>query len=316
MPHPTQVFIQLSWIDTQVSIDPSGTGMHQREQLEQELLALQDDRTLTLHSFKRQLDDLKQKVVSIQNRDPGQSHSTNESAQEKFSDAVKVACRRIERESTDAKQQKAAELIRMGLLRMDELVVKPVIHDFHVQISHLLNRFVPPKADASAESETQEPKSKRLKTVIEHGESLALLVRELPSHLALQVLQHKYKIPGPADGEPVKKSGKVFNRPRPAWWMCKNCCEFGHDEEECTNDPDPDRQSKFEEHRAKHRAHQAKKAQRKQAHARHENDKDAVPIQQSNNTRKNNIQVQIADHQANASRVIRGMPYPFRSVDM
>jgi hypothetical protein len=70
--------------------------------------------------------------------------------------------RRIEKESSDAKQQKAAELIRLGLLRIDEMVTKPVIHDFHVQVAHILNRFVPPntsKATAS-ESETQEPKSK------------------------------------------------------------------------------------------------------------------------------------------------------------
>ena len=162
MPHPLQALMQISWIESQVSVDPCGTGMHQREQLERELLELEKDQTLTLHCFKRLLDKLKQKVVSIQNRDPGQSHSTNSSAQEKFSDAVKVACHRIEKESSDAKQQKAAELIRLGLLRIDEMVTKPVIHDFHVQVAHILNRFVPPntsKATAS-ESETQEPKSK------------------------------------------------------------------------------------------------------------------------------------------------------------
>ena len=77
MPHPVKALLQLSWIEAQVSVNPGGKGMHQREQLEQELLALQEDTTLTLHSYKQLLDDLKQKVISIQNRDPGQSHSTN-----------------------------------------------------------------------------------------------------------------------------------------------------------------------------------------------------------------------------------------------
>ena len=321
MPHPTQAFMQLSWIDTQVSIDPSGTGMHQREQLEQDLLALQEDRTLVLHSFKRLLDDLKQKVVSIQNRDPGQSHSTNESAQEKFSDAIKVACRRIERESTDAKQQKAAELIRMGLLRMDELVAKPAIHDFHVQVSHLLNRFVPPNADVPVECETQEPKLKRTKTTMESGDSLALLVKGLPGHLALQVLKHAYNIPGEIDADTAKKNGphhqrnKVPKKSRPAWWMCKNCCELGHDESDCTNDPDPDSESKFEDHLAKCRADQAKRAQRKQAHARHMQDKDAMSIadRKHRNTRKDDTQLSDSEHQANACRQTTN--FPFRSID-
>ena len=83
--------------------------MRQRELLEQELIALKSNMSLNLHDLKRMLDDLKQKVVSIQNRDPAESHSTNTSAQEKWSDAAKVICRRIERESQDDSHQKAAE---------------------------------------------------------------------------------------------------------------------------------------------------------------------------------------------------------------
>ena len=302
MPHPTKALMQLSWIDTQVSVDPCGTGMHQREQLEQELLSLQEDNTLTLHSFKQLLDDLKQKVVSIQNRDPRQSHSTNESAQEKFSDALKVTCRRIERESKDAKQQKAAELIRLGLLRIDELVVKPAIHDFHVQVTHMLNRFVPPKTSSS--SETQEPASKRVKTECS-GDSLALLVKDLPDNLALQVLKHACKIPGrSSDGQvqrcaQLSEEDKSFKQSsaRPAWWMCRNCCELGHDESECRNDPDPERASKFDAHITKNRANHGKRLQRQRAHARNMNNPDAVPV----TARQPDSRAQVSNHQVNSA---------------
>ena len=66
MPHPTKALLQLSWIEHQVAANPGGKGMHQREQLEKDLLSLQEDDRLTLHSFKQLLDNLKQKVISIQ----------------------------------------------------------------------------------------------------------------------------------------------------------------------------------------------------------------------------------------------------------
>jgi hypothetical protein len=70
MPMALNALIMIAYIDSQIGREPGGTGMRQRELLEQELIALKSNKSLNLHDLKRLLDDLKQKVVSIQNRDP------------------------------------------------------------------------------------------------------------------------------------------------------------------------------------------------------------------------------------------------------
>ncbi len=82
-------------------------------------------------------------------------------------------------------------------------------------------------------------------------DSLALMVNDLPDHLALEVLKHACKIKPRSNNGQAQKSanyaanGTLRNNSKPLWWMCRNCCELGHDEEDCENDPDLDRERKF-----------------------------------------------------------------------
>jgi hypothetical protein len=110
-PHPLGAFIMLSWIENQASIDPSSTGMHQRESMEKDLMKMHEDITVTLHDLRQHLDDIKQRVIAISVSDPQQGHTANVSAQEKFGLLAKTVCCSTERDATDDKMQNAAEVI-------------------------------------------------------------------------------------------------------------------------------------------------------------------------------------------------------------
>ena len=126
--------------------------------------------------------------------------------------------------------------LRNKLLSYDDEEMKPSIHEFHVRASQMLNRFVP----AQSSTDNKELKPKRARTEQLAGEPLAMLVDTLPENLAMQVLRHAFKVPAKKQGGAAKKhqaqpkhdaahDNAKTGRPRPKWWMCRNCTELGHD---------------------------------------------------------------------------------------
>jgi hypothetical protein len=181
IPHPLGAFIMVSWIDKQMSVDPSGSGMYQREQMEQHLLRLQEDPSVTLHDLRKHADETKQRVIAIASRDPQQAHAANVSAQEKYSNLAKAACRRTMRVAEtrgNDKMQSAAELIKASFVSYDMAIAKPLIHDFHVKVTQLLSQYLPPEENEAAESR---PGAKRKRTESQDAESsdVALLAQEV-----------------------------------------------------------------------------------------------------------------------------------------
>jgi hypothetical protein len=177
-PHPLSTYLALAWIDKQISVHPCCTGMAQRETLKKELITLQQDTSINLHNIKTQLDHLKHSVITIQARDPLQSHATNESAQAKFSILMKVVCRRIKRESRNERLITAAEIIRSYINNLERTPTKESIHDFHVTISTMLNKHVPPPDP----QDNKERPHKRGR--MESADLLALLVQGMSTSLS------------------------------------------------------------------------------------------------------------------------------------
>jgi len=297
--HPLAAFIMLSWIENQASVDPSGTGMHQRESMEKDLLKLQDDITVTLHDLRQHLDDIKQRVIAISARDPQQGHAANVSAQEKFGTLAKSVCRRTERDSSgkDEKMQNAADVLRQSFLQLDMDPKVLSIHDFHVKVTHIFCKYLPAQATDATDASGARAGTKRGRTETQDHESssFALLTEMRTEVKGLRAeLANKNRTNNNAGNNNSSHGGSNNNHRnnnrrgkipalgtpanRPVWFVCKRCCLTGHDDSVCTNAPCPNAEEKFRQIMVENRS---KQAQRSNAYRRNTNSANSLPLNQT-----------------------------------
>ena len=291
--HPLGALIMLSWIDSQISVDPSGSGMQQREELEKDLLKLKNDQTITLHGLMKHLDSVKQRVLAIIARDPQEAHSTNVSAQDKFNAVVKAVARRAEN-SSDDKVQNSAESIKAHIIMMENDAVCLSIHDYQVKLSSYFSRHLPP-APAVEYTEATGSKSKRARTESTDTMALATVLTKFlqgaqsgaantapPQQRATTPKKNK---DGNDRRQGQKRQGSILGTPeqRPSWWVCRKCLGKAHDSEFCPNPQTPEPAlSLFREAVQASKAESAKQSQRQNALARNANKKNALPVKNGN----------------------------------
>jgi hypothetical protein len=64
-----------------------------------------------------------------------------------------------------------------------------------------------------------------------------------------------------------------MSRKRLPWWMCRNCCELGHDHTECTKPTSPEAEKHFHNHVREHKAKEAQRVKSKERNAAQTNNK-------------------------------------------
>jgi hypothetical protein len=178
------------------------------------------------------------------------------------------------------------KIIRAYINKLERAPRKQSIHNFHVTISNMLNKHVPPPDPL----ESKERPTKR--SCMESADSLVLFVQGMPEHLALQVLKHARENDVPIqarDNNPrhAHTNPRPFATGRmtqkcPAWWMCCNCNELDHDHTECTKPTVPKAEKRFQDNVREHKAKEAQCAKSKERNAAQTNNK---PVQ-SNSTPK------------------------------
>ncbi len=58
-----------------------------------------------------------------------------------------------------------------------------------------------------------------------------------------------------------------MSRKRLPWWMCRNCCELGHDHTKCTKLTSPEAEKRFHNHVREHKAKEAQRVKSKERNA-------------------------------------------------